>query len=192
MRVPTVNLFAKFPVPGKAKTRLIPALGPEGAAALHRRLTERTLARVRASGLPFAVRYTGASAGDFAAWLGGDVPLTEQGEGDLGERLARVEAPAILLGADIPDLSERHLAEAARALRDHDTVIGPAADGGYYLLGFTTECPALFTGIAWGTKTVRKGTMKAISGAGLSCAVLQTLHDCDRPEDLARWPDLTA
>ncbi|RJY09220.1 TIGR04282 family arsenosugar biosynthesis glycosyltransferase [Aurantiacibacter aquimixticola] len=189
---PTIALFAKYPRPGLAKTRLIPALGEEGAADLHRRLVERTLGTICESGLPFAVWTTGAEHGAFTEWLGDDVPLEEQGEGDLGERLGRVPAPAILLGGDVPDLAARHLREAAKALGENDAVIGPAADGGYYLLGFTQEMPFLFADMAWGTETVLRDTERALRDREVRYRVLETLSDCDRPEDLDRWPDLTA
>ena len=187
---PTVALFAKFPHPGKAKTRLAPAIGHEAAAQVHRRLVERTLATVRASGLPFTAWTTGAEHADFAEWLGADVPLAEQGEGDLGARLARVSAPAILLGADVPDLSADHLREAAAALQNHDTVIGPASDGGYYLLGFRRPLPFLWTEMPWGTDAVLRETERRLAENGASYDRLETLHDCDRPADLARWPEL--
>ena len=156
--VPTVALFAKYPHPGRAKTRLVPALGEEGAASIHRRLVERTIATIRESGLPFAVWTTGAPHADFAEWLGADVALIEQGEGDLGARLARVAAPAILLGADIPGLTAQHLREAAAALGTQEAVIGPALDGGYYLLGFRRELPFLWQDMAWGTDAVLRET----------------------------------
>ena len=188
--VPAVALFAKFPVPGLAKTRLVPKLGEEGAAALHRRLVERTLATVRASGLPFAVWTTGADHDVFAEWLGADVPLVEQGEGDLGDRLARVPAPAILLGADVPDLSADHLRQAAEALMKVPVVIGPAADGGYYLLGFREPVPFLWCDMHWGTDAVLGETLDRLREEEVDFRLLETLRDCDRPEDLAHWPDL--
>jgi uncharacterized protein len=186
---PKVALFARYPAPGQAKTRLIPALGPHGAARVHRLLVERTLATIRASGLPFAVHCTGAPLADFAAWLG-DVELVEQGEGDLGARLMRVDAPAILLGADVPGLTSAHLAAAASALEEHEVVIGPALDGGYYLLGFTRPLPFLFTAMPWGTSAVLEETLSRLSGQGLSPAFIEPLADCDLPEDLAHWPEL--
>ena len=189
---PTVALFAKYPRAGEAKTRLIPALGAQGAAALHRRLAEQMLETVRQSGLPFAVWTTGARHDEFRDWLGEDVPLVEQGEGDLGARLARVPAPAILLAADVPDLAASHLRDAAKALDDHDAVIGPAADGGYYLLGFREHLPFLWTDMRWGGETVLGDTIERLRENDLSFAMLDTLRDCDRPEDLAHWPDLTA
>ena len=187
---PTIALFAKYPVPGEAKTRLIPALGAEAAAQVHRTLVERTIATIREADLPFAVWFTGASRGDFAKWLGDDVQLVEQGEGDLGERLARVPAPAILLGADIPDLPALYLRQAISGLEASHTVIGPAFDGGYYLLGFNDPAPFLFTDMPWGTDRVFAETLDRLAGQELSALMLKPLADCDRPEDLDAWPEL--
>lgn len=188
--LPTIALFAKYPHPGKAKTRLVPALGEDGAAQVHRRLVERTLAVIRESGLPFAVWITGAPPELFADWLGNDVPLVDQGDGDLGDRLARVPAPAILLGADIPDISARHLIDAAVSLEEVPVVVGPASDGGYYLLGFREEVPFLWTDMDWGTDGVRAETLARLDANGVPYRLLGELDDCDRPEDLHRWPDL--
>ncbi len=190
--IPTIALFARFPTPGEAKTRLVPALGAAGAARFHRLLVERTLATVRESGLPFAVYCTGAPLAQFAAWLGDDVPLVEQGEGDLGARLARVEAPVILLGADVPGLTSMHLTAAAEALARGQVVIGPALDGGYYLLGYNRPVPFLFSQMAWGTDAVLAETLARLAAHGIAPHLLEPLADCDRPEDLARWPDLVA
>ena len=189
---PTIALFAKYPHAGQAKTRLAPVLGDAGAARLHARLVERTLATIRESGLPFVVYYTGANAGEFSAWLGDDVPLVEQGEGDLGARLARVPGPAILLGADIPGLTADHLRDAAKALDEMPVVIGPASDGGYYLLGFTRQVPQLWRDMHWGTDTVLAETEARLRDLGIACRKLGVLDDCDRPEDLANWPELLA
>ncbi|MCB2066386.1 MAG: TIGR04282 family arsenosugar biosynthesis glycosyltransferase [Erythrobacter sp.] len=188
--LPTIALFAKFPRAGQVKTRLAPLLGEEGAARVHRRLVERTMAKVRASGLPFAVWYSGAQAADFADWLGHDVPLEPQGEGDLGDRLARVPAPAIVLGADIPGLTAEHLRAAARAMAQVPAVIGPASDGGYYLLGFTREMPFLWHQMPWGTERVLAGTEARLQQHKVAYRLLSELDDCDRPEDLAQWPEL--
>ena len=192
MSPPTIAIFARFPEPGRAKTRMIPVLGEAGAAALHRRLVEHTLEVVRASGLPHEVRFTGAAAGDFTGWLGSDVVLTPQGEGDLGERLRLVPAPTLLIGADCPDLSSTHLMEAAATLARSPAVIGPAADGGYWLLGLDRAIPHCFDFVPWGTGTVAATTRARLADEGITPLELQTLHDCDRPEDLARWPWLTA
>ena len=191
-KAPRVALFARYPEPGRAKTRLIPALGPDGAAALHRRLTERSLAALRASGLPFELRHTGAAPEAFRAWLGGAVPLVEQGEGDLGARMARAaaDAPAILVGADLPDLAPRHLRAAAAALETHRAVVGPAEDGGYWLIGLREPMPFLFEPMAWGTADVLAETMARLAARGVAPALLERMADLDRPEDLPRWPDL--
>jgi rSAM/selenodomain-associated transferase 1 len=179
-----VSLFARWPTPGKAKTRLIPALGAAGAADLHRRLTERTVATVLAAGLTCEVRSTGADPAAFRDWLG--VPAVDQGDGDLGARLARAatELPVLLLGADIPGLNPEHLRDAAAALASAPAVIGPAEDGGYWLLGLAAPAPAAFEGVNWGTGTVFAETLARLP-AGIPH--LPILADLDRPEDLARW-----
>jgi len=184
-----VALFTRWPEPGKAKTRLIPALGADGAAALHKRLTERMVATVRAAGLPLEIRCTGAAPQAFRDWLGVDVTVVDQGDGDLGARLARTAAttPVLLLGADVPDVTAAHLTGAAALLATHKLVIGPAEDGGYWLLGLARPMPELFEGIAWGTETVFAETL---ARAPVPPALLPRLADLDRPQDLARWPGL--
>lgn len=189
---PRIALFARYPEPGQCKTRLIPALGQRGAADMHRKLVERTLAVMRASEMPFTVWITGAAPEAFRQWLGPDVDLQEQGPGDLGDRLARVPAPMILLGADIPDLTADHLRSAAAALQDAPFVLGPAEDGGYYLLGCAQPAPFLFAGMAWGGDTVAAETRQRIAARGLDRVELDRLADLDRPEDLHRWPELMA
>ena len=193
MPSPRLVLFTRYPEPGCAKTRLIPALGPEGAAEVHRRLTERSVAAMRASGLPMELRVTGADPAVFAAWLGSDLAFESQGEGDLGERLTRASAnaPVILLGADTPALTATHLTAAAAALKQSEAVIGPAEDGGYWLLGLSRPMPFLFADMPWSTDAVFALTHSRLAEAGIEPLQLATLADCDRPEDLARWPDLT-
>jgi uncharacterized protein len=183
-----VALFTRWPEAGKAKTRLIPALGPHGAADLHRRLTERTVATVRAAGLPLEIRSTGAEPAAFRDWLDVET-IVDQGEGDLGERLARTaeDLPVLLLGADVPGLLPHHLAEAAAALTRHPAVIGPAADGGYWLLGLAAPQPAVFLDVAWGTDSVLATTLARLPE---ETPRLETLSDLDTPEDLANWPGL--
>lgn len=191
---PTLVLFAKFPVPGYAKTRLIPALGAEGAARVHRHLTERTVARLLAAGAPVEIRFAGADEGEFRAWLGDAPALVEQVEGGLTERLCDASRPAphIFFGADTPDLSVPIVHSAIAALQGHDVVIGPADDGGYYLIGMQRARPELLTDMAWSTDAVFPETMRRCATLGLSVATLPVLTDCDRPSDLARWPDLEA
>ena len=188
---PKLVLFARYPTPGRAKTRLIPALGAEGAAALHRRLTERTLATLRATGLPVEVRTTGAPRRAFEHWLG-DVACVPQGGGHLGARMRRAaaDAPAILVGADVPDLAAGHLEAAAAALRHAPVAIGPADDGGYYLIGVREVLPWLFAPMAWGTADVLSTTLDRLTRRGVTPAVLAPLADLDSPADLAQWPGL--
>ncbi|KLI64414.1 hypothetical protein AAV99_02045 [Aurantiacibacter marinus] len=188
--LPQIALIAKFPTPGRAKTRLVPALGEEGAAQVHRRLVERTMVTIRTSGLPFSVWTTGASHAEFADWLGDDIRFVEQGEGDLGARLARVPAPGIVLGGDIPGLTVQHLRDAAAGLAQVPAVIGPASDGGYYLLGFQHQMPFLWRDMPWGTETVRERTEMLLREQKIAYRLLDELDDCDRPEDLVKWPDL--
>lgn len=191
---PTLVLFAKFPVAGYAKTRLIPAIGAEGAAKVHRHLTERTVATLLASGAPVEVRYAGGSEQNFREWLGDKVDLVEQVEGGLTERLldAGRQAPHIFFGADTPELTTHIVHHADAALASHDVVIGPAEDGGYYLIGMATARPELMTDMAWSTPAVFAETIRRCEALGLSVAVLPMLSDCDTPSDLARWPDLAA
>ncbi|OYU15982.1 MAG: hypothetical protein CFE37_02785 [Alphaproteobacteria bacterium PA4] len=183
-----VSLFTRWPEAGKAKTRLIPALGPQGAADLHRRLTERTVATVRAAGLALEIRSTGAEPAAFRDWLGVE-NVVDQGEGDLGERLARTAEtlPVLLLGADVPGLMSQHLRDAATALAASPAVIGPAEDGGYWLLGLSAPMPELFSDMAWGTDAVLATTLARLPPETPQFA---TLSDLDTPEDLARWPGL--
>jgi rSAM/selenodomain-associated transferase 1 len=185
-----ILLFTRYPEPGRAKTRLIPALGARAAAELHRRLTERTLDQVRATRLPFEVRSTGRAAEEFVRWLG-TTAVTDQGDGDLGSRMKRAGTPypSIFIGADTPDLTPGDLNDAARALRGHDAVIGPAEDGGYWLLGLSRPLDTLFDDMPWGTDRVLPDTLARLRAAGMRIARLRTLADMDRPEDLQRWPE---
>ena len=188
---PRVVLFTRYPEPGLAKTRLIPALGAGGAASLHRRLTEHTIAAVQAAGLALEVRTTGAPFARFTDWLGSLV-VVDQGEGDLGERLRRAGPPypTLFIGADAPDLTPGLLYSAAAALTHVAAVIGPAEDGGYWLLGLGDTVAGVFDDIEWGSSRVFAQTVARLGDAGIAPVVLPRLADCDRPEDLARWPDL--
>lgn len=188
---PRVVLFTRFPESGRAKTRLIPALGAERAAQLHRVLTERTVQAVRSSGLMLELRTTGAPTAAFEEWLG-RLSIIDQGEGDLGNRLSRAGPPypTIFIGADAPDLTPALLQLAAHELQNASAVIGPAEDGGYWLLGLSHPVDAVFEGIAWGTSSVFGQTMDRLAAARIDPVLLPKLADCDRPEDLARWPGL--
>lgn len=194
MIAPRLVLFTRFPTAGACKTRLIPALGAAGAAELHRRLTERTVAVMKTGKAPVEVAYTGADAAQFADWLGPEVRFVKQAEGDLTARLLACldPAPVIFFGADTPDLGTQHVEAAIAALDQHEVVIGPAEDGGYYLIGMRRPMPELLTDMPWSTDQVLPETLARLARAGIAPALLGTLADCDRPDDLARWPELTA
>ncbi len=198
MRDPLLQLFvfARYPTPGRTKTRLIPALGSEGAARLSRRLTEHavTVARgaCKAGTISLTVCATGGRLRDFRAWLGSDLRFLKQPSGGIGDHMRRVlekafaqGAPgALLTGSDLPGISSDILQQAATALNTHDIVLGPAVDGGYYLIGMKRYHPELFAGIDWGTAGVADQTRTAIKRCGLTCAEVAELCDVDRPTDL--------
>jgi uncharacterized protein len=192
--IPRLVIFARFPNAGAAKTRLIPAIGPEGAAKVHRQLTERTLALLRASKCDVELYYTGAKEDDFQRWLGPGLTLIKQAEGDLTDRLiaALRPTPVIFFGADTPDLTSHHIVSAVAALDSHRVVLGPADDGGYYLIGMAQPMPQLLIDMPWSTDQVMPETLRRLAKAGVEPALLETLSDCDRPEDLGNWPWLTA
>lgn len=194
MPAPRLVLFARHPTPGAAKTRLIPALGPDGAARLHARLAAATLAVLRDAGGPVEVRSTGAAPEDFRAWLGADSAIVEQGDGDLGARLARAAhpEPVIFFGCDAPGLTPVHAASAIAALARAPVVVGPAEDGGYWCLGLARPAPWLFEAMPWSTDRLLAATLAACAARGVQPALLDPLADLDRPSDLARWPHLTA
>ena len=195
-----IMIFGRYPVPKQAKTRLIPALGTKGAARLHRRMTEHAVgvarnARRSGGGNDLRITFcgTGAPLSDFRAWLGLDLLYASQPSGDLGARLqwafnsafGNGAKSAITIGTDVPGLTSDILRQALESLRSHDIVIGPAADGGYYLIGMKLFCPELFAAIDWGTESVYEQTRDIIKGLGLTVAQLPLLCDVDRPDDLS-------
>ena len=194
-----IIIFTRYPEPGKAKTRLIPDLGPMGAARLHQRMTELVVAVARGVGatdykndVGIIVCYTGAGQKDFKAWLGPDLCYDLQSPGDLGARMRAAFANtfnqgakrSLLIGADIPDISRQIFLQALDGLQEHDIVIGPAVDGGYYLIGMKSLQPELFTCIDWGTSRVYSQSLEIITRLGLTSKKLPILNDIYRPEDL--------
>ena len=192
-------VFTRYPEPGKTKTRLIPVLGPEGAAALHRRMTGHTLRRVRQflanHPVSLRVRYDGGNEEGLSQWLGADLRLVPQGEGDLGRRMHLAFAEAfeqgmrrvVVVGTDCPGIRPAHLARAFVALKHREVVIGPARDGGYYLIGLNRPAPDLFDGIPWGTGEVLQRTLDAAAASNRRVSLLDPLEDVDRPEDIPVW-----
>ncbi|MAW90440.1 MAG: hypothetical protein CL575_01100 [Altererythrobacter sp.] len=186
---PRLSIFARLPVPGQVKTRLVPALGEEGAARLYARLLALTVEVARESGLDFELRVTGGEVGAFQGLFGDDVPVVDQGDGDLGARMARVEAPALLIGSDCPGITAPLLRAAAGALEDRRVVLGPANDGGYYLIGYREPVPFLFEDMEWSTPKVLPETLARLAARGHGPAILPELADIDTAEDLAEWPE---
>ncbi|HEU0098936.1 MAG TPA: TIGR04282 family arsenosugar biosynthesis glycosyltransferase [Allosphingosinicella sp.] len=183
-----IVVFAKQPVPGRVKTRLIPALGAEGAARLAAEMLEATIGEALATGLSVELCGEPDAAGWFRPRPG--LAPTAQGEGDLGERLARAaqrvleEDDILLVGADCPELDRRFLRQAAAALETRDSVIHPAHDGGYVLLGLRRFDRSLFEGIDWSTARVAAQTVSRIEALGWSLRLCETLRDVDDPDDL--------
>jgi rSAM/selenodomain-associated transferase 1 len=195
-RATRVAVFARAPIPGAAKTRLIPRLGEEGAARLHADLVRHALTTALAAGLDRVELWCAPDCAHpffaaCAAELG--VTLREQRGEDLGERMAcafaaalRENATLVLIGSDCPALTPRVLQEAARALQEHEAVIAPAEDGGYVLVGLSAPQPALFEDVAWGSAAVMAQARERLSRAGTRWKELETFWDIDRPEDFAR------
>lgn len=188
-----IAVFARAPVAGQAKTRLIPMLGADGAAALQRRLIERTLATacaLRAARVTLWV--AGEPAHPFVAEVAArfGVAIAGQQGNDLGARMNHAfeaaVAPLVLIGTDCPQLSPTDLCAAVAALAAHDVVIQPATDGGYVLIGLARPQPLLFESIDWGGPEVLRQTRERIEALGLRCAFLPALDDLDSPADLQR------
>ncbi|MBY6218674.1 MULTISPECIES: TIGR04282 family arsenosugar biosynthesis glycosyltransferase [Qipengyuania] len=186
---PKLSIFARLPVPGQVKTRLVPAVGEEGAARIYARLLAHTVEVAKESGLDFELRVTGGEVEAFHSLFGSNVAVVDQGGGDLGAKMARVEAPALLIGSDCPGISVPLLQAAAGALDDRRVVLGPANDGGYYLIGFTEPVPFLFEDMEWSTPKVLPETLTRLAARGYGPAILPELADIDTGEDLAAWPE---
>jgi len=187
-------VLAKAPVAGAVKTRLIPALGADGAAALQQRLVARTVATACAAATgPVTVWTTPAAPHACFTALAARFPiaLAVQPDGDLGARMLApcraAQGPVIVIGTDCPALTPAHLREAAEVLRvGSEAVVIPAEDGGYVLIGTRRPQPQLFADMTWSTDTVMAETRRRLAGEGLTWRELAPLWDVDRPEDLAR------
>lgn len=186
-----VAVFAKPPRAGEVKTRLGAVLGHDAAARLAKAFFEDTWRGLQ--GIP-EVRPVLASSADEPASFGvSAAELWLQGEGDLGARLERIAARAlgeapwfIALGADSPGLPPSMLDAARAALVRHDAVLGPAEDGGYYLIGLRRLVPGLFSDLPWSTAKTLEATRARLAERGFSVATIQTWFDVDEPGDLER------
>ena len=183
-------------MPGQAKTRMIPLLGNAGAADLQRQMTEHLLNRLHTlPELTLQIHITGGSLQQMSSWLGDDIALVSQSQGGLGDRLSAALCQGfasglrhiLVIGSDCPDLGEAEITQAIAHLQTHDVVLGPATDGGYYLLGLNQLHTALFEGIPWGSDRVLSSTQAIAHQQNLSVALLNPLPDIDRPEDIHLW-----
>ena len=190
-----ILVFVRAPEAGRVKTRLAAEIGAEGALRVYRRLAEHAVAEARELGPEVALRihYTPAAGGEAVrAWLGGDAEYLPQADGDLGARMRAAFAAAfaaghrrvLIIGSDLPGLSAEVLRRALRLLDSHPAVIGPAADGGYYLLGLRGMVGGVFDGIAWSTERVLEATLARLRAAGCAPAMLEPLRDVDTAADL--------
>ena len=188
---PLVIVFARAPVPGRCKTRLIPARGARGAAAVHRQLTRRTLETALGSGTRGELWCAPDTQHGFLQGLRRDygVPLQRQARGDLGRKMGlalRTACRAIVIGTDCPVLTAKDLRAALLALEHHDAVIQGAEDGGYVLLGARRPLTAALRGVDWSSGREGAQTRRRLQQAGLSLAERPTRWDVDRPQDLKK------
>jgi len=187
-----IAILAKAPLPGLVKTRLVPTLGPEGAARLQSALVVRTVetaCRARTGPVTLWTSLQPDHEIFIALAARFDLRLARQDDGDLGARmLAAIGAgPTLVIGNDCPPLTPDHLREAAAALRDgNDAVIIPAEDGGYVLIGLRAPQPALFRAMRWSVPTVLAQTRRRLARCGLRVRELAGLWDVDVPQDLSR------
>ncbi len=173
-----------------------------GAAELHRRMTERAVGTARElralTGIAVEIRFVGGDDSKMRQWLGNDMAYAAQTGMDLGERMDNAFKAGfdqgcdriVLVGSDCPGLTVDILEEAFQALDHHPVVLGPASDGGYYLIGLKQRLSIVFQDISWGTEKVLEETRKALSTLEVSCALLERLSDVDTPEDLHIWESI--
>lgn len=192
----TLIIFTRYPEVGKTKTRLIPALGEKGAADFQRQMTEQTIITARklreTTPVNIEVHFTGGNQELMQKWLGDDLIFQAQKGENLGAKMLYAMEQAlsahnhrvIIIGIDCPSLNESILLEAFEGLANNDLVIGPALDGGYYLIGLKILVSELFEGIKWGTPQVFSQTENIAKKLNLNIYQLPILKDIDRPEDL--------
>jgi rSAM/selenodomain-associated transferase 1 len=194
-----ILIFAKAPVPGRVKTRLIPALGTVGAARLAARLLGHAVEQAMLADVG-PVELCASPALAHPDWAGHRLPngleTSDQGDGDLGVRMARAARRhldagqrVLLIGTDCPDLTARHLRDAAAALDNREAAMVPARDGGYVLLGLRTFHPTLFADLPWSTAAVADLTLARIAALSWHAWVGTALPDIDEPADLGYLPD---
>jgi len=193
---PLVLIFVRAPEPGRVKTRLAADVGDEAALRIYETLALHTVDAARGLGDEVRARvcYTPAEAGDAVrGWLGrGEVEYRSQGAGDLGARMRQAFEESfddgaervVIVGSDLPDMSADLLREALDHLDRHAAVLGPALDGGYYLLGLRGMVPNVFESIPWSTERVLETTLARFAEAGIEPALLAPRNDVDTTDDL--------
>jgi rSAM/selenodomain-associated transferase 1 len=188
-------VFLKEPRPGAVKSRLAARIGAEAAAAVYRAIADEEIRRTAPRGDEYERRFLfdpPDSGPRIAEWLPGQIILP-QGGGDLGERMARAFADAFangarraaVIGTDVPAVAREDVLDALESLDEHDVALGPATDGGYYLIALKGPEPELFRGIRWSSGEVLAATLDRAARRGLSVRVLRTIGDVDTVEDLA-------
>lgn len=196
-------IFAKAPVAGQVKTRLLPVLSAEQAAALHRQLVAHSVATLLASRLAPVVLYV-SDDDDFWSTLGDGFEVQKQCGGDLGERMHQAISDqlaltnkVVLIGSDCPFITADYLSQALAELSSPrpKLVLGPAADGGYVLIAANAITAQVFCSVNWGSEHVLVQTLAQIIQLGWQYCCLPELNDIDRPEDLAllkvfEWGDV--
>ena len=188
-------IFAKAPEPGEVKTRLASSVGAEEACRIYRQLLAEVLENLR--GLTgVELRFTPDDREtDFTAYLQKSWFTRAQGAGDLGARLTRAFLDAfedgarrvVAIGSDCPEVIAADITEAWQALEDHDVVLGPATDGGYWLIGLRAAHPEIFRGIPWSSESVFAATCESAKKANLSTYLLRVLSDVDTDNDWRRF-----
>ena len=193
-------VFARVPALGRVKSRLAAGIGEPVALAIYKELLAITRTAIVASGVPATVWLADTAgpnptATEVQEWA--ELTCRCQETGDLGQRMTAAFAAAfaagagrvVIIGTDCPGLRDGHLAQAVGLLNDHDVVLGPATDGGYYLLGLRQPQPELFQNKIWSTASVLTDTQADARRLGLRVALLPELRDVDTAEDLAAWRD---
>lgn len=191
-----ILVFVRAPKLGRVKTRLAASMGDRAALRVYRRLAEHTLAEVRAlaaDGVQVRVHYAPGDAGhEVRAWLGDGPLYLPQADGDLGARMKDAFDRAfsdgaervVIVGSDLPEVSASLLRRAFELLDANPAVIGPARDGGYYLLGLRGMVDGIFDGMEWSTPHVFRMTLERFGAAGVRPAALEVLADVDTVDDL--------
>ncbi|HVC92329.1 MAG TPA: TIGR04282 family arsenosugar biosynthesis glycosyltransferase [Pirellulales bacterium] len=190
-----LGVFAKYWRPGTVKTRLAASIGPEAAACLHRACVRTVITRTCTMAARRAlVVAPPESLAEFARFAGAAWNVESQSSGDLGERMrrffeasfARGASEVVLIGSDSPTLPLEYIERAFELLGRHPVVVGPACDGGYYLIGAMGKPPPVFDGVAWGSDAVWRQTVERLTAAGCSHAELPRWYDIDTIDDLRR------